>query len=149
MLWTKKRIFLQILVILCLAISVLGIVVNQCNNAGAATLPTQYQSYLTPQSVNLTQEQQIITLYNSLGTVGNYSASISSSFSLYINKLPLCDKNPTALYTYNSQYDIWLCFDSYYLLQCNAEWSIILNCGTFLQFHKPFNPEVLIRIDLA
>ena len=51
--------------------------------------------------------------------------------------------------TYNSQKDIWLCFDSFYLLECNAEWSLILTCGTFLEFHKPFSPEILIQIDLS
>ena len=108
-----RKIIIYFIIIFC----IFGNVVNQqCNNSAASVLPNQHQSYLSAQYVNQTQEQDIISVYNMIGNVGNYQSSISTSFTFYINKLSFCDKNPSTLETFNSQKDIWLCFDSYYLL---------------------------------
>lgn len=46
-------------------------------------------------------------------------------------------------------FDFWLCFDQLYLLECNEQWELIIKCGTFLEVHKPFNPQILMQIDLT
>ena len=84
-----------------------------------------------------------------MSSIQNYSISLTSSFSFYTSKQPLCNKTASAPLTFNSQKDIWFCFDQYNLLECNAQWSLILTCGTFLEIHKPFNPQFLRRINLA
>ena len=40
---------------LVIVLIVIQLSMSQCTNAGAVTLPTQYQSYLTAQPVNQTQ----------------------------------------------------------------------------------------------
>ncbi len=33
-------------------------------------------------------------------------------------------------------------------MKCNEEWKLLIKCGTFLEFHKPFNPEALLSFNL-
>lgn len=35
------------------------------------------------------------------------------------------------------------------MLKCNEQWDLVIQCGTYLEFHKPFNPEVLISISIG
>lgn len=44
--------------------------------------------------------------------------------------------------------DIWLCFDTFYTLNCNSVWRLLIKCGTFIEIHKPFDPVIISSINL-
>jgi hypothetical protein len=81
----------------------------QCLNTGAVSLPAGSEKFASAMPVTAAQEQQILALYSSLGSVGSYSVSLSSNLNIYSSSVPFCDTNQSTP-SYNAQHDVWLCF---------------------------------------
>lgn len=85
-------------------------------------------------------------VYHNISTIESYRVSLD--YSIYANTESTCNKNDTSIKMINSADDIWLCFDSFYLLACNQLWQLVSKCGTFIEVHRPFDDAILSSFNL-
>ena len=130
-----------------LFILVLALAVQPSTSAAPCSIPTPYVNFTAEQSVylsaarvNISQQAQIIQIYQSLSEIDTYIISMNSSYAIYPNNVPICLKGTTVVNTYSANNDIWLCFDQFFLLTCNEVWELVIKCGTFIEVHRPFHP---------
>lgn len=125
------------LVLICL----FPLVYCQCHNNSQPSLPSNYTPYLSSSPLTASQLSLLPSLYSLLSSIDSYSINLTPSLSFHPNNYAHCTSTTPSSYTSSS--DIWFCFDSLYLLQCNPQWSLLIKCGTYIEFHLPFNPKIL------
>ena len=90
-----------------------------------------------------------MALYQNTSTISDYSLVLNTPYAIYPNKRPTCSKDTSTQISFTALRDIWVCFDSFYTLTCNQIWELTIECGSFLEVHRPFDPEVLVAVNLG